>query len=256
MNISSFLKFARLVGQVKNPLPLLCDRQGLQRRPYTVRFWNGLEIAMRPQRGDLTAFRETWLQRDYLGPGIGLAAGDVVIDVGANIGCFTLFASRRVGPTGRVIAVEPDAETFDRLQHNLRINRVGNVVARRAALAGAAGVVALRSCANSLFSSIYGEIDGHQNDGAVQEVPAVTIDQIMDEAGVARCRLLKMDCEGAEHEVFHAMSSETAARIEQIGMELHAVAGVDSEVTIRRLRELGFDVHRRGALLHLSRFGR
>ena len=87
----------------------------MQAEPYTVRFWNGMEIAMRPQRGDLTAFRETWLQHDYLGPGQRLSAGDTVIDVGANIGCFTLFASRRVGPTGLVVSLEPDSDTFTSL---------------------------------------------------------------------------------------------------------------------------------------------
>lgn len=253
MNLGTFVKFARLVGQVKNPLPVLRDRQGLQREPYAVRFWNGMEIAMRPRRGDLTAFRETWLQRDYLGSELRLSRGDAVIDVGANIGCFTLFAARRVAPHGRVISVEPDAETFAQLQHNLQANGVRNVVALRAALAGQAGAVTLRSCANALYSSLYGEVDGRRNDGAVQEVQAMTIDQIMDVAGLKSCQFLKMDCEGAEHEIIRAMSAATAGRIRQIGMELHDVAGCDSGATVRRLQEFGFRCQRRGALYYFWR---
>jgi FkbM family methyltransferase len=253
MNFQTFVKFARLLGQVKNPLPVLRDRQGLQAVPYTVRFWNGIEVAMRPKRGDLTAFRETWLQHDYLGPGQRLSAGDTVIDVGANIGCFTLFASLRVGPTGRVVSLEPDADTFSHFQRNLRANAVGNVTAIRAALSGEPGVVRLRSCANSLFSSLYAEVDGRRNEGRVQEVPAVTIQQIMDRAGARRCQFLKLDCEGAEHEAIAAMSAETASRIEQISMELHEVTGIDSEATIHRLQGFGFHLHRRGALLYLRR---
>ncbi len=253
MTVGTFVKFARLVGQVKNPIPVLRDRQGLQREPYSVRFWNGMEIAMRPKRGDLTAFRETWLQRVYLGPNLRLAAGDTVIDVGANIGCFTLFAASCVGPRGRVISIEPDAETFGRLKLNIQANRLRNVIPLRAALAGRSGTVSLRSCPNALFSSLYGQVDGRHNDGTVQEVPAMTIDQIMSNAGVVSCNFLKMDCEGAEHEIVAAMSVETAARIGQIGMELHDLAGVDSEATIRRLEEFGFRSDRRDALHYFWR---
>ena len=155
-----------------------------------------MEIAMRPRRGDLTAFRETWLQQDYLGPRLRLSRGDAVIDVGANIGCFTLFAARRVGPRGRVISVEPDAETFAQLQHNLQANGVRNVVPLRAALAGQPGAVSLRSCPNSLYSSLYGEVDGRRNEGTVQEVRALTIDQIMDTEGLRRASFSKWIARG------------------------------------------------------------
>lgn len=253
MRFKTFIKFARLVSQVKNPLPVLRDRQGLQTEPYTVCFWNGLKIAMRPRRGDLTAFRETWLQRVYLGPGQHLSTGDTVVDVGANIGCFTLFASHRVGPTGRVVSVEPDPDTFSHFDCNLRDNRVSNVTSIRAALAGAAGIVQLRSCANSLFSSLYSEVDGRHNEGCVRDVPAVTIQQILDQTDVKCCDFLKLDCEGAEHEAIRTMSAETAARIRQISMELHEVDGIDSGATIRRLQDFGFQLDRCEAVLHFRR---
>jgi FkbM family methyltransferase len=253
MNLKSFVKFAQLVGQVRNPLPVLKDRQGLQSQPYTVRFWNGMEVAMRPRRGDLTAFRETWLQHVYLGAGQRLATGDSVIDVGANIGCFTLFASQTVGPSGRVFSIEPDAETFGHLERNIQANRLGNVTALRAALARSPGSVQMQSCGNSLFSSLYAEVDGRRNEGQVQEVPAVTIEQILDQAAMQQCDFLKLDCEGAEHEAVHSMSAATAARIKQISMELHQIAGYDSAATIARLHEFGFRSRRCEAVYYFSR---
>ena len=84
-------------------------------------------------------------------------------------------------------------------------------------------------------------------------MPAVTIQQVMDQAGVNCCQFLKLDCEGAEHEALGAMSAETASRIEQISMELHEVAGIDSDATIRRLQDFGFHLQRRGALLYFRR---
>lgn len=56
-----------------------------------------------------------------------LRTGQVFIDVGANNGYYTLLASSRVGPTGRVIALEPNPDSFDRLMKNLSFNRITNV---------------------------------------------------------------------------------------------------------------------------------
>jgi FkbM family methyltransferase len=51
-----------------------------------------------------------------------LRPGDCVLDVGANVGTYTLFAAQKVGPAGRVFAVEPDPTNMQRLQENCRIN--------------------------------------------------------------------------------------------------------------------------------------
>lgn len=141
------------------------------------------------------------------------------------------------------------------LESNVRANDLSNVTAIHAALAAEPGIVELRSCANSLFSSLYIQIDGRQTDGQVQKVPAVTIQQIMDQAGVKCCQFLKLDCEGAEHEAVRAMTAETASRIGKISMELHEVAGIDSNATIRRLQDFGFRLHRHGPLYYFRRGG-
>ena len=159
MNLGTLKKLARLLLQVRNPLPVLLDRQGRRAAPYIVRLFSGLRIEIRPGRGDLGAFREAWLQHDYLPPGWRIAPGDTVVNVGANVGCFTLFAAQCVGPAGRVIAIEPEAETFRQLNRNLALNRFENIVARQAAVAGREGLVELRSCTNSLYSSVFARVE-------------------------------------------------------------------------------------------------
>ena len=57
-----------------------------------------------------------------------LTPGDTVVDIGAHIGCFALFAADRVGPTGRVIACEPDPDTCRRLERHVRLNGLGDIV--------------------------------------------------------------------------------------------------------------------------------
>lgn len=64
---------------------------------------------------------ETWAIRKILRP------GDIFIDIGANIGYFSVLAARLVGPTGRVFAFEPVPPTVERLRHNIKINGVNNI---------------------------------------------------------------------------------------------------------------------------------
>jgi hypothetical protein len=72
-----------------------------------------------------------------------LRPGEVVIDVGAHVGKYSVLLSRRVGPTGRVLAVEANPETFAALEQNLRLNRRSNVQAVHGAAWNADGTMGL-----------------------------------------------------------------------------------------------------------------
>src|SRR5439155_7240762 len=63
-----------------------------------------------------------------------LKPGDVVWDVGANVGMYAMLIARAVGPAGRVCAFEPSRACFGRLQENIDRNRASNVTAFRLAL--------------------------------------------------------------------------------------------------------------------------
>jgi FkbM family methyltransferase len=52
--------------------------------------------------------------------------GDVIVDVGANIGVFTVIASKLVGSRGRVVAIEPNSESAKRLERNIALNSLGH----------------------------------------------------------------------------------------------------------------------------------
>jgi FkbM family methyltransferase len=239
--------FGRVVRSVENPLPLLLDRANLRRRSYILRTRDGLAMEIRPQRGDRYTFYETLIRNCYLTQGQRLHPGDTVIDIGANIGCFSVLAARAVGPTGRVLAVEPEEANFESLRRNIRLNRCENVDARRLAIGDSSGTVDLHVGGTALFSSIYSEVGGtkaeaptHATGASVQRVPMSTLEALMDDAGVERCNYLKVDCEGAEHDIFREMDEHTAGRIEQITMEVHHVRGGDPQALRPLLTRLGF----------------
>ena len=54
---------------------------------------------------------------------------DIVVDVGAHIGLYTIIASKRVGPNGKVIAIEADPSNFEMLNRNIQLNNLTNVLA-------------------------------------------------------------------------------------------------------------------------------
>lgn len=246
---------AKLVNITTNPISLILDRLGLKKQPYLLMLKNKITIELRPGWGDRYSFFETFIRGDYTDNGQLLAPGDTVIDVGANIGCFTIYAAKRVGTLGKVIALEPDENSFRQLTRNLQLNSLSNVVPLRLAVGGHEGTVSFHSSELALFSSTYASVNGVDIGGTVQEVSMTTLNTIMNDHGVRRCDYLKLDCEGAEYEIIRTLSAEIGSRIEQITMEIHRVSGGDPTQMRQNLRDLGFALLHRGNVSYLRRVG-
>jgi len=119
-----------------------------------------------------------------------LQEGDWFIDVGANVGIYTLLAASR-GPRVRVTAVEPDPETFTRLGENVDLNRFSNVDRISAALGSAEGAAA--------FTVGLDTVNRLARDGESQRtVLMTTLDRV---AGADGPSLIKIDVEGSEFSV-------------------------------------------------------
>jgi FkbM family methyltransferase len=251
--ITETAKLIALLSKVRNPLPVVADRMGWRHDPYTVELRGGRRVELRPRVGDWFGFYEIMLRKDYTAAGQRLGEGATVIDVGANIGCFTLMAASRVGPGGRVLALEPEPATFRQLVRNIELIHLTNVVPLQLAVGGRCGSVRLHADPNALFSSIYDSVNGRAITGTECDVEMVTLEALMQRHGMNRCDYLKLDCEGAEHEIMAAMSPDVAARIDQITMEVHKVPGHDGETLRADLERLGY---RRMGTSHLPFYAR
>jgi FkbM family methyltransferase len=127
-----------------------------------------------------------------------LRPGDVVWDVGAHIGFFSLLASRLVGPSGAVVAFEPVDENRSRLASNLSLSDARNVSVRAEAVGSSNGVGRLQWRGSSLMWTL------RQRD-ASQLGPVVACIRLDDLARELRQpTLIKIDVEGAELEVLRA----------------------------------------------------
>ncbi|MEO7326052.1 MAG: FkbM family methyltransferase [Dokdonella sp.] len=119
--------------------------------------------------------------------------GGTVLDVGANIGIFTLSAARKVGTNGRVFAVEPIARNVQSICAGVLGNDLHNVSVLPVAASGAAGVVPMLRNANSSN----GIVDTHVAQNMADSfVPAQRIDALLH--GLDRLDVIKIDIEGHE----------------------------------------------------------
>ena len=132
-----------------------------------------------------------------------LEAGDVFVDVGSNIGYFTLLASRFVGQNGKVIAIEASPRIFAKLKEHLSRNNITNVRAVNVAVSDQPGSLALFSGPpdNIGRASILNDFEGMQE----CEIAALPLHQILLNGEAKRTRIIKIDVEGAEWMVVKGM---------------------------------------------------
>ena len=139
-----------------------------------------------------------------------LKPGDVVFDVGANIGFFTILCSRLVGDGGRVYAFEPMPENADTLRHNIALNGLSNVTVVEKALSSSTGHAELFVSRWSAFHSLNVEGASKREHlgpqaGEPIAVETVTLDEFLAAGDVPAPDLVKVDVEGAELAVLQGM---------------------------------------------------
>ncbi|MEP6914019.1 MAG: FkbM family methyltransferase [Acidobacteriota bacterium] len=132
-----------------------------------------------------------------------LREGDVFIDVGANIGYFSLLASRLVGRTGEVRAIEASPATYAKLLDNIGRNQATNIQAVNAAVSDRPGTVRIFRGEESNIGST--SIVSQHGRHFECEIAADRLDALLPEALRRRVRFVKIDVEGAEWLVIDGM---------------------------------------------------
>lgn len=164
-----------------------------------------------------------------------LANGGVFVDVGANVGAYTLVASEQA--RARVLAFEPHPATFAMLEENLRRNGRKNVFASCAAVGNKVGVLSISDTPGSSTTHV---IAG-DSDSAI-EVPVVRLDVELERRDL-HADAIKIDVEGFEYQVLHGMGEElchaTVVFVEVNGLSDQRGAGRDNIFAL--LRDAGLD---------------
>jgi FkbM family methyltransferase len=182
-----------------------------------VKIRNGVVIES-PGTIDLAfLFQETWRRAIYSPAGFEIEPGNTVIDIGANIGVFAIFAATRAAAV-RVFSYEPFPENMKWLRNNIRLSGLKNVQARQQAVGAESGIRTLQiSPHNWIVHSLFGD-NGDANQLSVE---CVSFDEVMNQHGIECCDLLKLDCEGSEYEILQKCAPETLKRVRRIVGEYH-----------------------------------
>ena len=121
--------------------------------------------------------------------------GEVVLDLGSYCGTQTVYYSEAVGPNGLVIAFEPDNDSFNSLQLNVKQSVYKNIIIENKGVYSYNGVVSFTNT-GGMASSISNDI----NQNSVN-IDVVTLDSVATKYSLTRCDFIKMDIEGSEIEV-------------------------------------------------------
>lgn len=150
-----------------------------------------------------------------------LAAGDTFIDVGANFGTFSLLASRLVGSSGRVIAIEPQSRLAEMLGRSLTMSEVSNCTVMPVACGSQTGTMNLLiprhdSGRAGFFSGFSGRARHDRSD-----VSVMPLDNLLQSIGGSHRVLLKIDVEGSEFDVLEGARRVIASTRPAVMIELN-----------------------------------
>lgn len=191
---------------------------------------------------DAWIIKETCLDRDYEKHGTTLQDGWHIVDIGAGLGDFTIFAAQRC-PHGYVYAYEPFPESFALLRRNLELNNISNVQAVCSAISGrAVRSVPLYQMGEAVQHTTTLPADKAATLKTTDTI-SLTLDQVC--AALPQCDFMKMDCEGAEYDILLNASAATLAKIKRLSMEVHEgliAPGRSRQELVDHLRRNGFQV--------------
>jgi FkbM family methyltransferase len=171
-------------------------------------------IKLRKQSTDLMALTHVWLIEEYKKENFEIKPNDVVIDVGAHIGLFTIYASQFC-TNGKIYSFEPFVNNYELLLENIKLNNLDNVKSFNQAISNSNESIKLflndDESGHSMFSQSSKSII----------VDSISLQKFFDENQIKHCNFLKLDCEGAEYEIIKNLPLEYFQKIDKLVIEYH-----------------------------------
>jgi len=230
-HLLQFLPTAKVFGKISNPGSFVMHYLGFNRSE--IRMTNGLRFVVRPKSTDVWHMHEIMIRDDYR---LKKVRGDIatIIDVGANIGVFSLCCAKRF-KHAKVFAFEPEPANYKLLKKNIRMNN-SNVTARQYIVADKTGKEKLYLSQVESAHSIVGK-------GPAIELQSISLEDIFKQHRVKQCTILKVDIEGGEYKVLYRTPRYLFRKIDRILMEFHNIDEQRNGKTLKRfLEQQGFHV--------------
>ncbi len=176
---------------------------------------------------------DCYLKKNFYRP----RPGDIIVDIGANIGMFMLYF-QWLEPQTLLYCFEPGRSSFQRLRENIETNHLQTQVQSfNDAVFDRKGELRLDQNAESGNRSIF----GHSAEATTETVPCITLEEALSRVPDGPVSFLKIDTEGAEIEILEGALDAALERVRKIAVEFHdnLRPGAHDRV-LRRLQKAGF----------------
>jgi FkbM family methyltransferase len=162
--------------------------------------------------------------------------GQVIVDIGANIGIFAVKAAKKVGESGKIIAIEPEKRNLEFLKKNVEANNLNNVIIIPE------GVWSKRT-AKKLFLRGMGGHSFFRRSESYDDMNLDTLDNILKDLDIEKINFIKMDIEGAEIEALKGANTTLKKKTSLAISGYHKINGIPTyKAIISLLKKKGFSV--------------
>jgi FkbM family methyltransferase len=151
--------------------------------------------------------------------------GDVVIDIGAHIGLFSIYLAKR-WPVIKVFSFEPFPANFRNCAENLQLNGITNVVLSPKAITNDNRLLNMATDPHN-SGGASAVVKTFESNGIVTGLASMTLDEVFLVHEIGRCKLMKIDCEGMEYEILHG--ARVLDKVEYLAGEFHASPSLQSQ---------------------------
>jgi len=240
-----------------NPIEYYKIRLGFEKRKEVLlRLRGGVVYILRPNTNQIRIVDEICRKGVYDGILGFVNLESIVIDIGANIGIFSIRAGKKAS-LGKVFCFEPEPRNFEILNKNIRVNNMESLfVVKQKAVADTVRFTRFyfdeyNSGGGSLYNTEIGKKSG------LLEVRTTTLNDIFEYYKIKQCDVLKLDCEGAEGEILTSTNPEIFPKIKSMAIEWHPDL---NKITLNELRDFlkknGFqtDFQKKTDILYCKRY--
>jgi len=212
------------IKQIKNWYNPINYYLGILNKESIIYFKNGTKCVMRNKSDSIAFFENYFLKLNNPNKKFEIKKDDIVIDIGAHIGYFTIYAAKNAYQ-GTVYSIEPYKESFEILKKNLKLNDLENVKPLHAAISRVTEQVTLYIDKNNQIGNSIFRIDKTTES---EKVDSFSLGDFVKNNRIEKINFLKIDCEGAEFEILLNMDKELLKNIHRISVEVHENSNTNS----------------------------
>ena len=188
-------------------------------------------------KGAHNTFFHVWV-RDCYKTKESIKPKDIVIDIGSNLGFFSILASN-LCREGKIYSIEACPSNFKKIKENIKINNIKNIIPFNFAMGSSSKIRELHISKENEGGHGFYKNDLH---GRIIKVKGKTLNDFIKENKIEKIDFIKVDCEGAEYEIFESLDNDNFEKIRLLAMEIHQIEGKNPLKLMDLLKRKGFFV--------------